>query len=784
MLRKRYVRSLYSDDASDRTAPTQRPHKQLILRSSNNPLTYTSSSPKAVFPLPLFALNKRISRTKWKAHPRANRDAGINQRANLAIQALNTLHFNFPNDHNMNYNTFSLSPLSTSRDRLLTNIRQSAQSHYLKSHEPGQPDDDKLLESVLRLTDTSSLFIRINDTALSTPVSLPNIDAMRCAVLPHIATPMIYGPSPAIAPLICNRVSLPTRLANLSILQHLPAKYRQMYATESPALVLTASQYQERLRQWKLDGRSLPSAKIHGQRSEYIKLVKLMLSIGMLSLTDTPRVVNGIFTVKKDDDTDRLIIDARFANAWFTKPPKTALPTPAHVVQLRLPEMEQLLIGKADLSNYYHHLQLPEWLRPFLALPSLTAAELGLDNGPSDRLIFPCCTTLPMGWSHSVRIAQLIHENILYEPHGDTPAALRPEDNILHVQHPDIVRPLHALYVDDSIMFGLASDPDETKRQYNRMLAAYASVGLPVKESKCIYPDAVRTVTALGMDVNGLDGTVSISSGRHYKMILATVHLLWKERVTGHAVSVVVGLWTWNLLLRRPALSALKCCYSFIERHRWSEAELWPSVRRELITLIGLAPLLHTSLRYEWYQSVMASDASTMAAGVVATAFVEGLVHQLWPSTLSALLFCTTDDLVTDEGDHLEETGGATTESPSTTLTLKSDHHWSTIISYPWRKDEHINALELRAVILAVRWVLSHPSSARKRVMLLVDSAVVYYILRKGRSSSSHLLSVYRRLSSLLLASGLSVTPIWVPSAANPADAPSRLVIMPDADGA
>ena len=68
--------------------------------------------------------------------------------------------------------------------------------------------------------------------------------------------------------------------------------------------------------------------------------------------------------------------------------------------------------------------------------------------------------------------------------------------------------------------------------------------------------------------------------------------------------------------------------------------------------------------------------------------------------------------------------------------------------------------------------------------MLLVDSAVVYYILRKGRSSSSHLLSVYRRLSSLLLASGLSVTPIWVPSAANPADAPSRLVIMPEPDGA
>jgi len=145
----------------------------------------------AVFPSPLFAL-KHIGRNTLRAQPFTTRRWCHPTRKSRYYQALNTLQYNFPNDQNMNYNTFPLSPLSTSRDRLLTNIRQSAQSHYLKSHDSGQPDDDKLLESLLRLTDTASLFIRINDTALSTPTSLPTIDAMGCALLPLIATPMIW----------------------------------------------------------------------------------------------------------------------------------------------------------------------------------------------------------------------------------------------------------------------------------------------------------------------------------------------------------------------------------------------------------------------------------------------------------------------------------------------------------------------------------------------------------------------------------------------------------------
>jgi hypothetical protein len=108
-----------------------------------------------------------------------------------------------------------------------------------------------------------------------------------------------------------------------------------------------------------------------------------------------------------------------------------------------------------------------------------------------------------------------------------------------------------------------------------------------------------------------------------------------------------------------------------------------------------------------------------------------------------------------------------------------SDAPWRTIASKAWLGPEHINALELRAALIAVHWALSYPSALCSRVYLLLDSAVAFFSLWKGRSSSPSLLLVLRKISALLLAGGLSLLPGWVPSAVNPADAPSRLLDRP-----
>ena len=82
--------------------------------------------------------------------------------------------------------------------------------------------------------------------------------------------------------------------------------------------------------------------------------------------------------------------------------------------------------------------------------------------------------------------------------------------------------------------------------------------------------------------------------------------------------------------------------------------------------------------------------------------------------------------------------------------------------------------MELRALTTAVRWVLSSPQSVGSRLLGYVDSLVVLFAVRKGRSSAHVLLKRLRHLSAFLLCSGVSLYCNWIPTEVNPADAPSR----------
>lgn len=100
--------------------------------------------------------------------------------------------------------------------------------------------------------------------------------------------------------------------------------------------------------------------------------------------------------------------------------------------------------------------------------------------------------------------------------------------------------------------------------------------------------------------------------------------------------------------------------------------------------------------------------------------------------------------------------------------------NWRVIVAGQFTRPEHINALELRAVSTALRWVLKSPDSCRHRLMLLSDSQVAIGALTKGRSSAHALLCRVRPINAMLLAAGIQLFCRWIPSASNPADEPSR----------
>ena len=87
---------------------------------------------------------------------------------------------------------------------------------------------------------------------------------------------------------------------------------------------------------------------------------------------------------------------------------------------------------------------------------------------------------------------------------------------------------------------------------------------------------------------------------------------------------------------------------------------------------------------------------------------------------------------------------------------------------------EHINNLEMRAVLCALKWRLAKQGAHKQRLMHLTDSLVCLHTLTRGRTSSRKLRRTVARINALLLLSQNVAVWAYVHTALNPADAPLR----------
>ena len=95
------------------------------------------------------------------------------------------------------------------------------------------------------------------------------------------------------------------------------------------------------------------------------------------------------------------------------------------------------------------------------------------------------------------------------------------------------------------------------------------------------------------------------------------------------------------------------------------------------------------------------------------------------------------------------------------------------MLQFRWKRPDHINVLEVRAWAAYVRRKARRGRQPARWAHLL-DSMVALNVLAKGRSSSRHLNAEVRRGNAIVLAMGFMPFYIWVASADNPADEPSR----------
>ena len=100
---------------------------------------------------------------------------------------------------------------------------------------------------------------------------------------------------------------------------------------------------------------------------------------------------------------------------------------------------------------------------------------------------------------------------------------------------------------------------------------------------------------------------------------------------------------------------------------------------------------------------------------------------------------------------------------------------WGVASSWRWNGErEHINVLEMRAVLNSLKWRLERQSRVKIKFVHMVNSLVCLHSLSRGRTSSRKLRRTLLRVNSLLLAIGSSVVWSYVHTSLNPADAPSR----------
>ena len=100
---------------------------------------------------------------------------------------------------------------------------------------------------------------------------------------------------------------------------------------------------------------------------------------------------------------------------------------------------------------------------------------------------------------------------------------------------------------------------------------------------------------------------------------------------------------------------------------------------------------------------------------------------------------------------------------------------WRVVAGWQWSlSKEHINSLELRAILTALKCRIEHQHHFNVRLIHLTDSLVCLHCLTRGRSSSRRLRRTMSRINALLLAS--NAQPLWgyVHTDQNPADKPSR----------
>ena len=474
-------------------------------------------------------------------------------------------------------------------------------------------------------------------------------------------------------------------------------------------------------------------------------------------------ILSGVFAVPKPSGRQRLIIDMRPANWWFHQfgcdgalavegrtDVGRALAYPSQLMALALGQSDHLHVNGEDLSNYFYLLKLPGPWRRFFGL------RLPVADGRGSRCLR--LKAVPMGWAGAVAVAQAVARATFALPNPRLP--LLRADGPFPVNEASVAIP----YLDDWNQISVCSKEGcgsglawGTTPEQVRLRAHLDAVGLPVNATKSVL--GVTTARVLGLQVGGRLPAVAPAPRESARLLCASAFLAAAKAVSPKAVERWTGRYVFGAQVRRPILSVLESVYT---RARRKYGPLHPEARLEILTGSGLFPQAHFPLRTKVEGDVWATDASSEGGGICKAPMPPEVARQ-WRAHLSF----KGGHVVLKTGTCFGKPGLGAFEWPN------PDLRWREVRGWPWRRPQHINVLEARAILALIeRWAREVPGPMRRHI--LTDSQVCLFAFAKGRSSSRQLNWVLRRAAAAMLVSGCFPSYAYIRSEDNPADEPSR----------
>ena len=712
--------------------------------------------------------------------------------------------------------TFLISPTITPRNikHLVNNLNHLFFGPSLPITKSESPLAFRAIASLSNLVNRFENVREATNTTANSTITTPSLGTDTFATLPNLCTYQTFNPIPNIRnvpipiitppsattpkkgqPTVINaaRISLPDttpyRMPPSKLLDLLPLSVRNTLHENADEEFFQPMRNVINVAQ---TGRRIPDALKHTVstiRGHYPLTLAKCHQAGMLAweATNTETKEETIlreystlssFAIVKSSTKDRLISWPKLQNEVGPTPPNPDLPKPD--AWSAISDSATSLAGfHFDIRDMFHHLPLPTKLERLFPLQSVLFRDLppALQEAlrelphlvciPSARLR-PFQTSLPMGWTWAVVIAQAVSSSLLqigtalYAEPNQLPKVHRLNGDIHTIKDGDA---LIDSYIDDAIAICANWAPEDIAKLQLSLQTVFEEHGLPFHPEKSSPRGVIikDKITFTGWTWSLTEKVVFPHPDKIYR-VQQSVRELVHTNATTREVLAIVGKLIWFALAKRPLLSILQDTFALNDQLLDHFAKMTPSMERELHTLASLLPLSFVDMGAEWTNMIIATDASETAGAVVYGTIDPTIARNLFATFLRASSNGNTAPTI-----HSEEGRAYIALLEHVTTTVQ----WITAFTHRWTRREHISGLEASILALSSQWAASRGLSHRNTVWL-TESACVLGAFKKGRSSIPHMLTRCRKVAATTLAHGLIPRYCFVPSHLNPADEPSR----------